>query len=573
MPDYLDNSNENDYILEKFRVFDKIEPEGKNPYFRKDDNDLDVVLYYIYWNNKNFAKYMYYSILSYLLFTDATRVDIKVFVTNEDYRYLKDLIGGLYDGLEFITYQEVEHFYNKPNNYMSQKIGNKYRFFGHDELKGYDMAVMSDCDLIAYGENTNLFEDLLNIHYNQYSDHIIDEDFSDGIITFDSLKTYTEDTWTSIDSFSEMLKKRVKNTARFFKNFEEYLAFIKARLELGDEGLDDYLTQDRWPLTGFLSYKPDRYFDGKFWYDYVQACSDMNINDDEVVVNDYCYKEDIDFYDIETTYDDINIEIAHLNYIEGNIKDIKINDNKTNFIHPILDDGDHSEEQIEYNITKLADFFKYIEGLVEDKEPNNKPKRGNFELITGPVFSGKTTELFRRLRLARVKDDITVLATHYSRTETEDYHRRTPKLSGLGHPFLGFKNIEGVLNRAEEMDYPEVIFIDEIQGFTCAGQDVMPVVERLIDNGCRVVAAGTDRDIKGNIRDAFKVMKREADYLTEIKAVCPKCFRPAGYTQIFVDGEVVFDISDTLKELGGFSSDRIEQKSRCEACFITPSEE
>src|SRR4051812_1159613 len=116
------------------------------------------------------------------------------------------------------------------------------------------------------------------------------------------------------------------------------------------------------------------------------------------------------------------------------------------------------------------------------------PAPGRIEIITGPMFSGKSEELIRRLKRARIarqrvacfKPDIdlryhrTAIASHSS--QTHDASTIAPTSDRLREELFG----TGRLNDSD------VIGIDEVQFFD---QDIIPLALELVHLGKRVILA------------------------------------------------------------------------------------
>lgn len=112
-------------------------------------------------------------------------------------------------------------------------------------------------------------------------------------------------------------------------------------------------------------------------------------------------------------------------------------------------------------------------------------KRGRIELILGPMFSGKSTELLRRLRRHELASKKVVLVKHMA----DD--RYSPDSKGvLTHDLIGktASLVTSDLTRdlLPQFGDADVIGIDEGQFFT----DVPEVAEALSARGKLVIVAG-----------------------------------------------------------------------------------
>jgi len=152
---------------------------------------------------------------------------------------------------------------------------------------------------------------------------------------------------------------------------------------------------------------------------------------------------------------------------------------------------------------------------------------GVLEVITGPMFSGKSEELIRRLKRARIarqrvacfKPDIDL---RYHRTSIASHSAQT-------HEAVTVPNTE----RLREALYPqldeiEVVGIDEVQFFDPA---IIPLAVELIALGKRVLMAGLDTTFAAEPFGPVPNLMAIADKVTKLSAVCMVCGQPAIHTQ------------------------------------------
>jgi thymidine kinase len=152
---------------------------------------------------------------------------------------------------------------------------------------------------------------------------------------------------------------------------------------------------------------------------------------------------------------------------------------------------------------------------------------GVLEVITGPMFSGKSEELIRRLKRARIarqqvacfKPDIDL---RYHRTSIASHSSQT-------HDAITVANVE----RLREALYPQltevgVIGIDEVQFFDSA---ILPLAVELIALGKRVIMAGLDTTFSAEPFGTVPNLMAIADTVTKLSAVCMVCGAAAIHTQ------------------------------------------
>lgn len=162
-----------------------------------------------------------------------------------------------------------------------------------------------------------------------------------------------------------------------------------------------------------------------------------------------------------------------------------------------------------------------------------KHHRGRLEVITGPMFCGKTDELLRRLRRAIIaKQKIQVFKPGF------DIRYGSEKVtSHTGNEYEAYpvENITEV--PALFLDDVTVVAIDEAQFF---GEEIIPVVQDLVDRGIRVIVAGLDMDFRGVPFGQMPHLLAQAEVVDKLHAICMVCGEEATRTQRLVDGEPAY---------------------------------
>lgn len=156
-------------------------------------------------------------------------------------------------------------------------------------------------------------------------------------------------------------------------------------------------------------------------------------------------------------------------------------------------------------------------------------ERGSIEVICGSMFSGKTEELLRRLRRAKIaglrteifKPSIDV---RYAEEEVISHDRNSI-------PSTPIDSSESLLLLASEVD---VIGIDEAQFFDAR---LPEIVEQLADQGIRVILAGLDMDFKRQPFGPMSTLCAIADSVDKIHAICVECGSWASYSYRLVSGQ------------------------------------
>jgi thymidine kinase len=149
-------------------------------------------------------------------------------------------------------------------------------------------------------------------------------------------------------------------------------------------------------------------------------------------------------------------------------------------------------------------------------------RRGWIEVICGSMFSGKTEELIRRLKRAKIanlKVEIfkPVMDTRYHEQHIVSHDENAI----LSTPV---DNSQTILLLAGDV---HVIGIDEAQFF----DDQLPgVCDQLAVRGVRVIVAGLDMDYLGRPFGQMPFLLAKAEYITKLHAICVKCGNIANYS-------------------------------------------
>jgi thymidine kinase len=149
-------------------------------------------------------------------------------------------------------------------------------------------------------------------------------------------------------------------------------------------------------------------------------------------------------------------------------------------------------------------------------------RRGWMEVICGSMFSGKTEELIRRLRRARIAN----LRVGIFKPQTDNRYHPENIVSHDENTILSVPvpNAKAILEQVSTVD---VIGIDEAQFFDEALSDVC---ETLALRGTRVIIAGLDMDYLGKPFGQMPVLLSKADYITKLHAICMQCGHIANYS-------------------------------------------
>ncbi len=155
---------------------------------------------------------------------------------------------------------------------------------------------------------------------------------------------------------------------------------------------------------------------------------------------------------------------------------------------------------------------------------------GSVEVITGPMFSGKTEEFIRRLRRAVIaRQKVQVFKPAIDIRYAED---KVTSHAGDEFHAIPIAQVDEVWQHLE--DDTTVVGFDEAQFFD---QTILEVVQRLADQGIRVIVAGLDMDFRGEPFGPMPYLLAQADRVDKLQAICMVCGEPATRTQRLVNGQ------------------------------------
>lgn len=174
---------------------------------------------------------------------------------------------------------------------------------------------------------------------------------------------------------------------------------------------------------------------------------------------------------------------------------------------------------------------------------------GWIEVICGPMFSGKSEELMRRLRRARIARKRVqvfkpVIDTRYSHDEIVSH----------GDVRMGSEVVDSAADIVKRIDWrSQVIGVDEANFM---GPELIEVAGQLADTGKQVILAGLDTDFMGRPFSPIPELLAQAESITKTLAICMRCGNPAKHTQRLVE-------SDDLIVVGAGGM----YEARCRRCF------
>jgi thymidine kinase len=148
---------------------------------------------------------------------------------------------------------------------------------------------------------------------------------------------------------------------------------------------------------------------------------------------------------------------------------------------------------------------------------------GTIEVVCGPMFSGKTEELIRRVKRAQIaRQKVQIfkpsIDNRYHDTEVVSHSSQSIEATPVASAIELFQKV---------LDSTRVVAIDEVQFFD---QNIIKVVEKLACRGVRVIMAGLDQDFMGKPFGPMADLLAVADSVLKIQAICTVCGAGASKT-------------------------------------------
>ena len=179
-------------------------------------------------------------------------------------------------------------------------------------------------------------------------------------------------------------------------------------------------------------------------------------------------------------------------------------------------------------------------------------RQGSLEVICGPMFSGKSEELIRRIKRAiiarqRVQVFKPALDDRYDASAIASHSQRK-------HEAIPVKDSEELKRHLDPE--AEVVALDEVQFLD---EGLIPVIDALARRGVRVIAAGLDQDSNGEPFGILPILLAKAEFITKLQAICMVCGAAAGRTQrlVHTGGQVLVGAAEAYE-------------ARCRHCHEVP---
>ena len=178
-----------------------------------------------------------------------------------------------------------------------------------------------------------------------------------------------------------------------------------------------------------------------------------------------------------------------------------------------------------------------------------KGSLGWIEVVCGPMFSGKSEELIRRLRRAEIARQRVQIFKPVIDQRYSDNHI-------VSHSELRIRSesVKDASEVAAKVDLrTEVVGIDEAQFL---GEPLLEAATKLANLGKRVIVAGLDTDFLGRPFEPMPRLLAMAEEITKLLAICVRCGNPAVHTQrLFASEDLIVVGAEGMYE------------ARCRRCF------
>lgn len=194
----------------------------------------------------------------------------------------------------------------------------------------------------------------------------------------------------------------------------------------------------------------------------------------------------------------------------------------------------------------IYDYRSFFRGTRVDIVKHNM---GWIEVIVGPMFSGKSEELIRRLRRAEIGRQ----RVQIFKPVIDQRYAKNGIVSHSGLEIRSDMVTRGSEILAKVEPRTEVVGIDEAQFL---GDEVLDACTQLADMGKRVVVGGLDTDFMGRPFEPMPRLLAIAEEITKLLAICMRCGNPAVHTQRLVASEELIVVG---------ASGMYE--ARCRRCF------
>ena len=181
--------------------------------------------------------------------------------------------------------------------------------------------------------------------------------------------------------------------------------------------------------------------------------------------------------------------------------------------------------------------------MFTESQIDGHSRTGWIEVIVGSMFSGKTEELIRRLKRAKLANQkVEIFKSKVDKRYSEE------QIVSHDNNKIHSTPVDKPINILKLSNHVEVIGIDEAQFFD---KELVNVCNKLANLGKRVIVAGLDMDYSGEPFGPMPELLAIAEHITKTHAICMECGDLAQYThrKIKVDEQVLLGEKDIYEPL------------------------
>jgi len=179
------------------------------------------------------------------------------------------------------------------------------------------------------------------------------------------------------------------------------------------------------------------------------------------------------------------------------------------------------------------------------------------QVVTGPMFAGKSEELLRRVRRAQIAGLAVEVISHA--LDDRRGEGQVSSHSGLSVPSRAVSSVDELTASVRGADL-DLVAIDEAQFF---GPDLVPAVDALVADGLTVIVAGLCVTFDGRPFEPMPSLMAIAEDVVKLTAVCAVCGADAAFHQRLASGDVGDPNVPTREQVGGIES----YQARCRRHF------
>nr|NLD39828.1 thymidine kinase [Actinomycetales bacterium] len=191
----------------------------------------------------------------------------------------------------------------------------------------------------------------------------------------------------------------------------------------------------------------------------------------------------------------------------------------------------------------------------------NESGTGRLQVIAGPMFSGKSEELLRRVRRAKLAGlDVEVVNHSF---DTRHGSGVVSSHAGLSITSTSVADLAGLLTHLGDRT-PDILAIDEAQFF---GADLIPAVEGLLARGITVIVAGLCVTYYARPFEPLPSLMALAEEAVKLTAVCHVCGADAAFHQRIHDSGVGDSQHPVEEHVGGYET----YEARCRRHLTLPT--